>query len=189
MLWECGSPTDNHVALPRRKMRLRTITVLAASLLTISFGSFLTATPSFGQTDPDEVCTATSFCVNAWNGGPYVNVYTPGASNDTFYLMENGSGYWNLQYIDFLGTYWCVGDFGNSSTDARAGLVMGDCTGGGAIPWGGNFTRVTTNCPSNEFALKDNHWGGWLAPSTPGLGNGDPFYLNNTSEFCYTYTQ
>jgi hypothetical protein len=32
----------------------------------------------------------------------------------------------------------------------------------------------------------DNHWGGWLAPS--GLGNGDPFYLNNASQFCYSYT-
>ena len=68
--------------------------------------------------------------------------------------------------------------------DARAALDSDDCAAG-QIAWGANFTLTTAGCPSGEFAFRNVHWGGYLGPSTAGLGNGDAFYLNNADEFCY----
>jgi hypothetical protein len=169
-------------------MRPRTIAILTACLLSIGFGSFLTTNPASAQAGGDQFCYAGSYCLNAWNGGPEINVYTPGVNNDSFTTIQNSAGYWNFQFTNIEGSSYgdCIGDYGNSSTDARAGLDS-DCANGD-IPWGANFTAVTQNCPGGEEAYHNVHWGGWLAPSTTGLEDGDPFYLNNADEFCYSET-
>jgi hypothetical protein len=170
-------------------MRFKNIAILATSLLTIGFGSLLAAGPSFAQGGGDQFCTGTNYCINAWNGGPLINVYAPGVNNNAFTMIQNSSGYWNLQFTNTNSNNYgeCIGDMNDSSTNARAALDPQDCASND-IAWGANFTIVTRNCPSGEFALHNNHWNGYLAPSTPGLGNGDSFYLNNADEFCYSET-
>jgi hypothetical protein len=64
-------------------MRPRTIAILTACLLSIGFGSFLTTNPASAQAGGDQFCYAGSYCLNAWNGGPEINVYTPGVNKDT----------------------------------------------------------------------------------------------------------
>jgi hypothetical protein len=169
-------------------MRFRITAMLTACLVAIGFGSFLTAAPSFAQAGGDQFCFSTSYCINAWNGGPYIDVYGPNVANNVFSLVQNGN-YWDLQFTNTAsGSYGeCIGDYGNSSTNARAALDSDDCAAG-QIAWGANFTTPTAGCPPGEFALRNVHWGGYLGPSTSGLGNGDAFYLNNADEFCYNET-
>ncbi len=163
-------------------MRSRIIAMVAACLLAIGFGSFLTANPAFAA-DRTQYCYG-PYCLNAWNGGPEVNVYSPGVNNNSFdAFFSEGTGYWNIQFLGG-GRYNedCIGDLGNNSHDARAGLYS-DCAAGN-VAWGANFTAETQNCSSGDIAFHDNHWGGWLAPA--GLGDGDAFYLNNPDEYCFT---
>ena len=166
-----------------RKVRSRIITLLAACLLAIAFGSFLTGNSASAATGP-ALCAGTSelYCLNAWNGGPYVNVYPRGAANDNFGFFPTSGGNWVIQFFG-SGQYYgdCVGDYNNNQYDARAGLWSNCTKGQGA--WGVAF-KLFTNCPNNEFAFKNNHWGGWLAPAN--FNNGDPFYLNNPSEYCFS---
>jgi hypothetical protein len=117
-------------------------------------------------------------CLNAWNGGPAVNVYSPGANNNKFNLYENGVHY-NLQYAGG-GTYngRCIADYGNDSGVARAGLPTG-C--GGNIGWGGNFQLNA--CGTNGEQIFSEHWSGWLGPQT--ASNGQPFYLNKPTAWCF----
>ena len=166
-------------------MRSRIITLLAACLLAIGFGSFLTANPAYAA--GDKFCFGGA-CLNAWNGGPYVNVYTGQGyvANDTFAVVTTAQGYKGLYFFGG-GTFndECIADYNNNSGDARAGLY-GDCFDVGGVAWGANFTIVTANCGAGTEAFKNVHWGGYLAPA--GNSNGDAFYLNSPSEHCFSFT-
>jgi hypothetical protein len=163
-------------------VRPRITTLLAACLLAIGFGSFLTANSASAQGTP-ELCGNQGVCLNAWNTGPDVNVYAPNYSNDAFQYYYVGYNTWNIQYLG-PGSYYgdCVGDSSNDPYDARAGLYS-DCLNG-HVAWGANFTIASQGCGANQVAFHNNHWGGWLAPSGPIAG--DSFYLNNPHEYCFT---
>ena len=150
-----------------------------AALATGSLGASAAVTPAAAA---NGICTGSS-CLNAWGGGPFVDAYTGGGSllNDDFSVSPvqpdgnvtvefTGGGTWDDQ---------CVGDAYNESTDARASLD-GCGTNGSGAGWGTQFTVVS--CGSG-FALKNAHWGAYLAPSSG--ANGAPFYLNS-GKVCYT---
>jgi hypothetical protein len=123
-------------------------------------------------------------CLNAWGGGPDVNVSANkpnGTPNNYFELYAESDGYYEL----IAPNGECIGDRGNSQQDAQAGLVP--CGTG----WGSNFklgTYQTGACPnSDSFSFLDNRWGGLLGPPA-GWGNGSPFYLNKPATpgtFCF----
>lgn len=152
------------------------IVLVSGTLLAFGGGQTLAATGYDTQ-----LCVnngTTNACMNAWGGGPAVDVFTVMGSepNDEFYVgnLNNGNSY--LEYMGG-GTYnhLCVGDFNNSSTAADAGLdpcPTNSYSGG----WGTNFTIV--GGPSGEGTVfKNNHWGGSLAPGS--FTNEVPFYLNH----------
>jgi hypothetical protein len=123
-------------------------------------------------------------CLNAWGGGPEVNVYN-GVSADynLFEIYSENSG--AVQIIDSDGGPYdgaCIGDYGNSSTDARAGLDPCGARNGSGAGWGTIMQEETAECPSGSVAFHDNHWGGYL--SYDGTSNGDPFYVNS-EETCF----
>jgi hypothetical protein len=132
----------------------------------------------------EQWCTQGSLCLNGWNGGPEVNVESKNAGNNDFILLTNGN-YVNITFAAGDGQYKldCVGDFGNLSTDARAGLV-GGC-GGSGVGWGGNFTPIScSNSYGTGYEFKNAHWtNGYLAPSNS--ANGSAFYLNTGTPYCY----
>lgn len=125
-------------------------------------------------------------CLNAWGGGPAVNTYTGGVDNNDFNQefneISNSAGGIDLQYVGGgPNNGKCIGDLGNSSTVAKAGLVP--CGSG----WGTNFS-VEHNCPNNNLAFKNAHWGGYLGP-VDNWTNGSPFYLNKAGAFTWCFEQ
>jgi len=149
------------------------------------------AVPQFAET---EFCYYSGgfACLNAWSGGPYVNVYTGGPeTTDThadFAVFANpGTGY---AEIGFTGTgSWsgeCIGDASNNSGDADVSLDSCGSSSGGQ-GWGTNFTWGTDGCPSGEAWFKDVHWNGYLGPPD-GYVNGSHFYLNKPGLLCFSYT-
>jgi hypothetical protein len=123
---------------------------------------------------------------NAWNNGPYWNTYTQLSDNDAITTVTESGGLIALEYTNTGGSYYggLLGDYGNSSTDARAAI---NTPNGGTVPWGGLFEEVA--CPGGQIALKNIHWSGsgstWLAPALP-TESGGAWYLNSTTEICYT---
>jgi hypothetical protein len=130
----------------------------------------------------NEYCASISgkwACLNAWGGGPHVNVYTGGpnhTANNYFIVEPNGTS------VNILSTQGggCIGDASNIKDDAQAGLVS--CGTG----WGSNFTESAHQCPNGTVGFFNNHWGGWLGP-IGGFVNGSPFYLNKpaTTPICF----
>jgi hypothetical protein len=105
--------------------------------------------------------------------------------NNDFEAFQNTSGYENIVFTGGPSNYTgqCVSDYGNSSSDARAGLD-GQCQSG-QIAWGANFQlKACTMANGDEgWAFKNVHWGGWLTPNSN--SDGSPFYLNSATETCY----
>jgi hypothetical protein len=156
--------------------------ILGAVILALGFG-FAGGGTAYAQSGSgDQFCDGTS-CLNAWNGGPYVNAYTQGVIANNYFSIYYASGWLGIQFTGNSNSpydYECISDYGNSSTDARAGL-NGDCAAG-SIAWGAKFTAYS--CDSGQgTAFKNQHWNGWLAPSHS--GNGAPFYLNSSTEACF----
>lgn len=124
-------------------------------------------------------------CLNAWSGGPAVNTYTGGVDNNDFnqefHLMPNSAGGTDIQYVGG-GKYsgLCIGDLGNSSTVAKAGLVP--CSTG----WGTNF-KAELNCGTGDYTFFNAHWQGYLGP-VANWTSGSPFYLNKPDQagWCFT---
>jgi hypothetical protein len=100
--------------------------------------------------------------------------------NNDFEAFKASSGYENIMYTGPGDTLQCVSDYGNSSTDARAGLD-GDCMSG-QIAWGANFDLKSCDNGSG-WEFKNVHWGGWLTPNSD--SDGSPFCLNSAAETCY----
>jgi hypothetical protein len=143
------------------------------SLLSIQFCG-----PNFG-----------SDCLNAWGGGPYVNVYTGGDENgDThqhFMVIDENGNQNGTAEIMFTGSgSWfgqCIGDYNNNSGLADTGLTGCGFPGDGGAGWGTQMTWGTSGCPSGTAWFHDNHWNGYLAP---GNGNGSHWYLNDQTKTC-----
>jgi hypothetical protein len=159
-------------------MKARIRVILGALILAIGFG-IGSGEAAHAQTIQAQYCYD-NYCLNAWGGGPYVNAYTSGVNNNNFLAFANSDGYETIAF-DGGGTYndQCVSDYGNSSTDARAGLD-GVCADG-QIAWGANFT--VSGCGNSTYAFKNVHWGGWLEA---GSQDGDAFYLNTSTKHCYS---
>jgi hypothetical protein len=120
-------------------------------------------------------------CLNAWNGGPFVKVYTLGAGNNDFTMINLGGG--NVGLEDSGDNPWasnCVGDAYNDQNHADTSL---DACGSG---WGTNFTTSTSGCPAGWIAFHNNHWNAWLGPPDS-YGNGSPFYLNKPNKICFEF--
>jgi hypothetical protein len=78
----------------------------------------------------------------------------------------------------------CIGDFGNSSSDASTGLV-GCGNGGEGAGWGTNMQIGTgSGCPSGQVWMFDTHWQGFLGPPN-GWVNGSHMFLNKTQRICF----
>jgi hypothetical protein len=128
-------------------------------------------------------------CLNSWNGGPWVNVYTGGPDGTpnnyfTAFCLDTPTGDCFIE--DTGGNSWhgkCIGDAYNESGQAAASLDgCGDGTGNGG--WGTNFKYVTAGCPFATAAFYNVHWKGYLGPPS-GAVNGSHFYLNNPGKTCF----
>jgi len=172
------------------KFRLAALITAVLTCVSVVVGIGLTATAAYAQ--QTEICgTAPGYvpsfpCLNAWNGGPDLNTYTPGASDEDFQLeVVDRSGVYYDQ-IEYLPYDTCVGDGdGGSSTDARA--VMTDACNG-ANGYGGSYGTLflleDDSCPLG-YKFFNVHWGGLLSYSgVPEGGDGDAFYLNTALSYC-----
>jgi hypothetical protein len=132
-----------------------------------------------------QICDG-SACLNAWNGGPFIYVYTAyGAepddefgihtlSNGNVYIEFTGGGSWNKH---------CVGDAYNDPDYVTTSLDA--CpTNSNSGGWGTNFTESACG---NEggIAFKDIHGKGYLYPLSD--SNGESFYLNGSSSTSHCF--
>ncbi len=169
--------------------RIRTKFAVIATAIVLPMGTLIAlgASPALATNSALQYCVnngTTNACLNAWYGGPEVNVFTNmgAVPNDEFSqnTLSNGNG-----YLEFVGggnyNGFCVGDFNNNSGNADTGLDQ--CpTNSNSGGWGTNF-KIST-CSSGEgVAFKNIHWGGYLAPG--GFSNGTSFYLNHSGEYCF----
>ena len=163
-------------------MKARILVVCGVLVSAIGFGS---GGAAYAQSGYNQYCDSGGYCLNGWGGGPYVNAYTMNVVNNDFEAFQNSSGYENIVFTGGPSNYTgqCVSDYGNSSSDARAGLD-GQCQSG-QIAWGANFQlKACTMANGDEgWAFKNVHWGGWLTPTSN--SDGSPFYLNSATETCY----
>jgi hypothetical protein len=164
-------------------MKARILVIIGTLTLAIGFGIGIGIGSGEAAHAQETALCWNSSCLNAWNAGPEVNVYTTGFGDDQFSIITDTAGYAAV-FFSGGGTYndECVSDYGNSSTDARAGLD-GDCEIS-EIAWGANFTTQGCTANGNQgYELKDVHWNGWLAPASQ--SDGAAFYLNNSTPHCF----
>lgn len=162
-------------------------------------------------------CGSGNTCLNQWGGGPDVKSYGPNVANDAWVVEQdpwrcnkgvststcpingNPSGLPVVYIMDnnFSSPYYgdCIGDYGNSQTDARAG-VSSSCDSGGANGgWGTVFLNVTGNgCPSGSSVFYNAHWStNWSNSGAGGIywasGSGNQVYLNTRSPLCLFSSQ
>jgi hypothetical protein len=133
-------------------------------------------------------------CLNAWGGGPFVNVYRGGPettdTHQNFDIIYNqATGYYELAYVGSEGySGECIGDDSNNPTLADAALVP--CgTASGNQGWGTNMDWGTNGCPSGEAWFYDYHWNGYLGPPNNYV-NGSHFFLNKpaSAQVCFAVT-
>lgn len=123
-------------------MKVRILAILGTFILAIGSG-VVGGQAAYADTQA-RYCNG-GYCLNAWNEGPYVNAYHTNVVNNDFFAFKNpSSGYENIECTG-PGPYQnqCIGDYRNSSTDARAGLG-GFCVSG-QIAWGANFHLEACN--------------------------------------------
>jgi hypothetical protein len=127
-------------------------------------------------------------CLNSWNGGPWVDVYTggPDGTPNNYFTVFCDTATGNCFIEDTGGNSWdgkCIGDAYNESGQAATSLD-GCGNGSGNGGWGTNFKLITTGCPFATAAFYNVHWKGYLGPPS-GAVNGSHFYLNNPRETCF----
>ena len=127
-------------------------------------------------------------CLNAWGGGPYVKVETtsdPNIQNNRFQVFPVGNGNYQIVFVGG-GRYNgdCIGDEGNVSGNATAGLVV--CNTHTAAGWGTIFRDRSNLCTTGYSAYYNSHWKGYLGP-VDGYVNGSNFYLNKPNLVCFAY--
>jgi hypothetical protein len=157
--------------------------------LTMTFACFAAVGPSLIST---QYCGPNfgNDCLNAWNGGPYVNVYTGGDetrdTNQNFMVIdENGNQNGTAEIMYTGSSSWngrCIGDASNDSTLADVSLDA--CARPGQTAgWGTQFTWGTSGCPSGTVWFHNNHWPGYLRPPD-NAANGSHWYLNKPNKVC-----
>jgi len=166
-------------------MKRRILVVLGASILAISLG-FGGREVAYAQSGT-AFCGYTNECMNAWGGGPNINVNNGVTANDYFAVSQSGNDY-NIYFTGSSSSPYaldCIGDAGNSPTDARAALSQGNGQICPTAPWGGVFTERLCLLPNATagVAFYDTHWKGYLGPASG--GNGAAFYLNSTNPICF----
>lgn len=163
---------------------------------------------------PYDLCGG-SYCLNDWNGGASIKAYA--YNNGTIVNNKVGvflntyacnSGYtttscpWAgtpagypvvvIEVMNGKHNGWCIGDYGNSSTNASSGIVGCPSSGSPGGGWGDQFILTTFTGVSscvNSNAFINIHWnpGGW-SPSDVGLGgvtgNGSQVYNNTDPDEC-----
>lgn len=120
-------------------------------------------------------------CLNSWNGGPWVNVYTGGTGTPNNYFTVFCTATGNCTIKDTGGNAWaghCIGDAYNDPNNASTSL---DVCGSG---WGTNFKAVDSGCSITSLAFYNVHWKGYLGPPS-GAVNGSHWYLNKTQKYCF----
>jgi hypothetical protein len=161
-------------------MRLASKIVLWATTALLALGFIAaSATPSFA-TGVGNQWDYRNAWINAWNGGPFVKVYSSGGvANNDFQLINNAGG-WELE---FQNSGYCVGDaYNDQNNDATS---LNSCGGvyGGSAGWGTLFD-VSQPCGKGSYAFRNRHWSSltgtnaYLGPPN-GWVNGSEFYLNN----------
>jgi len=139
----------------------------------------------------DVVDGDTPACLNAWGGGPYVNVETTVNSenqNSQFQVLTEPNSYYQIEFVGNGSSGSCVGDAGNVPGNADTGLVPCDThTGAG---WGSVFRETANACNGNPnlIAFYNLHWGGYLGMPA-GYVNGSHFYLNKPANKPYCFLQ
>lgn len=150
----------------------------------------LAPVPQF--TSGTQWCDYNTDCLNAWSGGPWVNVSTTGPeTGDThqhFMVIDENGDAADASEIVFTGSgSWsgeCIGDAYNNSGYADTSLDPCALPGQSA-GWGTQMQWGTSGCPSGEAWFYDAHWKGYLAGSG---ANGSHFYLNDASPVCFSVT-
>jgi hypothetical protein len=161
-----------------------------AGAILLPIGAVLaTGTTEASAATPYQYCdyftSSTPACLNAWGGGSYVNVETtqnPTIQNNRFQVLSVGNGNFQIQFVGG-GAYngYCIGDAGNVSGNAVAGLVV--CNTHTGAGWGTIFRDRSNLCGGNP-AYYDSHWGGYIGP-VDGYVNGSHFYLNKPNLVCF----
>ncbi len=159
------------------------VIVLAAGIPLAFITNPVFATPeSYSFCNPP---SGTMGCINAWGGGPWVNLeVSPYWNyNDWFSLLSAGSGNVELDYTgpgSWAGN--CVGDAYNNSGYADASLD--ECPSSGDAGWGTNMKAYSCSDGEGDYGydLYDNHWGGYVGAN---FGNGNHIYLNVWSPTCW----
>jgi hypothetical protein len=164
---------------------MRKILYILAALFAAA-GLAIPAAAAHAQGSEQFCIESADWCLDAWNGGPQVNVYNSnGGANTVFSEIGNSNpAYVNMEFTGNGVDGGCIGDLGNNSSVARAGLVGGCGTSG--IGWGGNF-GVQFCAANTGVEFYDVHWGGWLGPQNSN-GNGTAFYLNKPNPYCFIFS-
>lgn len=176
-----------------KKMRslYRIGAMVGAILLPIGAVLATGATEALAAT-PYQYCElgASLACLNAWGGGPYVNVETTSGltiQNNRFEVFPVGNGNYQILFVGG-GAYngYCIGDAGNVPGNADTGLVV--CNTHTAAGWGTIFRDRSNLCTggSGFSAYYNSHWKGYLGPPA-GYVNGSHFYLNKPNLVCFAY--
>ena len=154
----------------KKMRRLYRIGAMAFAIL-LPIGVVLaTGTTEASAATPSQYCdildpSGITACLNAWGGGPYVNVEEsndPRIQNNRFYVIPEANGNFQIQFLGG-GQYnnYCIGDEGNVSGNAVAGLVP--CNTHTGAGWGTIFRDRSNLCPgypgSDEHAYYNSHWG------------------------------
>lgn len=170
-----------------KKMRILYRTSALASAILLALGMVLAtgipeASASASSISGYVFCLGASECLNAWNGGPWVDVYTGGnptaVQNDYFTDICEVGGSCIIE--DTGGEAWdghCIGDAYNNSSYADTSLDT--CWSG----WGTNFDEIT--CDGGlGVEFYNLHWKGYLGPPS-GAVNGSHWYLNKPTPYCF----
>jgi len=123
-------------------------------------------------------------CLNAWNGGPWVNSYgNAHVGNDDFYSVSLSNGA-STYIMDSGVNVWggkCIGDAYNQSGNPLASLdsCPGSSQGAG---WGTIFKVVRGQyCTGNTVGFLNRRWNDFLAPADGvGFVNGMHFTLKGS---------
>jgi hypothetical protein len=156
----------------------RILAVIGTAIALVIGGLAAFAAPAFAGTGNQYFIETTPFSyANAWNGGPWIEVYNNTAVNNDF-TAGQVNGYY---YIEDTGTHnsWygmCMGDAYNNPSNLQVSLDP--CpTPGHSGGWGTHFTVGLCTLPGGLHGLdfKNNHTGYYLEPE--GSSNGTKFDL------------
>jgi|GEM_PF-6809234 len=180
--------------------------------LPLSFMAF--AAPAALAATYNQYCNSVGVCINQYGGGPNVESSGMNHDNNAFNITRDvarcndglttsscpiagNPANLPIVYVEDVNPSSpyesdCLGDYGDSSSDAAAG-VNDECdTSSPNGGWGTVFVEgdgATGGCPSGTFALYDAHWSSswsqragiyWAA------GANHQVYLNTLSPYCLT---